>query len=145
MLQAILIFIAAALVEERVVPSPKGYEELDPSNVRFIELLPIGLLAFQSGGQIVTSRLLGLNEIPTTVLTSLYCDLVSDPHLLAKSNVKRNRRIASVVTLLLGGIIGGWCSRKPVGLSAALWLAGAVKVTIAVGFALWKAKFEVPV
>ena len=93
----------------------------------------------------MTSRLLGLNEVPTTVLTSLYCDLVSDPHLLAKSNVKRNRRVASAVTLLLGGIIGGWCSRKPVGMSAALFLAGAVKVSIAVGFGLWKEKTEVPV
>lgn len=93
----------------------------------------------------MTSRQLGLNEVPTTVLTSLYCDLVSDPHLLAKENVKRNRRIASVVTLLLGGIIGGWCSRKEVGMSAALWLAGGVKVAIAVGFACWKESVDVPV
>ncbi len=113
--------------------------------MRFIELVPIGLLAFQSGGQIVTSRLLGLNEVPTTVLTSLYCDLVSDPHLLAKENVKRNRRVASVVTLLVGGIIGGWMSRTSPGMSGAFWLAGAVKVGIAVGFGCWPAKEEVPV
>lgn len=92
----------------------------------------------------MTSRLLGLNEVPTTVLTSLYCDLVSDTHLLARENVKRNRRIASVVTLLLGGIIGGWTSREKVGMSTALWLAGAVKVVIAVGFAMWKEKDIVP-
>ena len=127
------------------MPSPRGWEELSTSDPRLIELVPIGLLAFQSGGQIVTSRLLGLNEVPTTVLTSLYCDLVSDPHLLARENVKRNRRIASVATLLLGGIIGGWASRGKVGMSTALWLAGAVKVVIAVGFATWKEKGVVPV
>jgi len=143
MIQAVLIFVAAALVQRGVVPSPKGLEELDPANVDFIELLPIGLLAFQSGGQIVTSRFLGLNEMPTIVLTSLYCDLVSDPHMLAKDNIKRNRRLASAVVLLIGGIIGGWLSRKPVGMAAALWLAGAVKVAIAVAFALWKPKKEI--
>jgi len=127
------------------VPSPSGLHELDPSDVRLIELLPIGFLAFQSGGQIVTSRILGINEVPTTVLTSLYCDLVSDPHMLAKDNVKRNRRVASAVTLLMGGIIGGWLSRSSVGMPAALWLAGAVKIAIAVGWVLWKAKVEVPV
>lgn len=145
LVQAILIFVAAALVQRHVVPSPAGYQELDPGKVGFIELLPIGFLAFQSGGQIVTSRTLGINEVPTTVLTSLFCDLMSDPHMLARDNVKRNRRVASAVTLLLGGIIGGWLSRSSVGMSAALWLAGAVKVAIAVGWALWKAKDEVPV
>ena len=145
LVQAILIFIAAALVQRHVVPSPAGYQELDHGKVGFIELLPIGFLAFQSGGQIVTSRTLGINEVPTTVLTSLFCDLMSDPHMLARDNVKRNRRVASAVTLLLGGIIGGWLSRSSAGMSAALFLAGAVKVAIAVGWALWKAKAEVPV
>ncbi|OBT97565.1 hypothetical protein VE01_04529 [Pseudogymnoascus verrucosus] len=145
LVQAILIFVAAALVQRHVVPSPSGYHELDPGRVAFIELLPIGFLAFQSGGQIVTSRTLGINEVPTTVLTSLFCDLMSDPHMLARDNVKRNRRVASAVTLLLGGIIGGWLSRSSVGMSAALWLAGGVKVGIAVGWAVWRAKEEVPV
>lgn len=143
--QAILIFVAAALVQRGVVPSPSGHEELDPSKVHFIELLPIGFLAFQGGGQIVTSRILGINEVPTTVLTSLYCDLMSDPYMLAKDNVKRNRRVAAVVTLLIGGIIGGWLTRSSAGMAAALWLAGAVKVAIAVGWAFWKVKTEVPV
>ncbi|KFY47385.1 hypothetical protein V494_00010 [Pseudogymnoascus sp. VKM F-4513 (FW-928)] len=145
LIQAALIFVAAALVQRHVVPSPAGYSELDSGKVGFIELLPIGFLAFQSGGQIVASRTLGINEVPTTVLTSLFCDLMSDPHMLVRDNVKRNRRVASVVTLLLGGIIGGWLSRSSIGMSAALWLAGAVKVAIAVGWALWKAKAEAPV
>ena len=108
----------------------------------FIELLPLAFLAFQSGGQIVTSRLLGFNEVPTTVLTSVYCDLASDPQLLAplKKNVKRNRRAAAVVTSLIGGIMGGWLSRSDARMSSALWLGGAIKLAIATGWASWKAK-----
>jgi hypothetical protein len=102
-LQAILTFVGAAIVQRHVVPSPSGYHEVDPADVRFIELLPIGFLAFQSGGQIGTSRILKLGEVPTIVLTSLFCDLVSDPHMLAKDNLRRNRRAASAITLFVGG------------------------------------------
>ncbi|KFY30889.1 hypothetical protein V493_01579, partial [Pseudogymnoascus sp. VKM F-4281 (FW-2241)] len=90
-------------------------------------------------------HILELDEVPTIVVTSLFCDLVNDPHMLAKDNVKRNRRVASAITLFVGGIIGGWFSRSSVGMSAALWLAGAVKVAIALSWSLWKAKAEVSV
>lgn len=142
-LQALLIFVAAAIVQRNIVPSPSGYHQVDPADVQFIELLPIGFLAFQSGGQIAASRILKLDEVPTIVLTSLFCDLIIDPHLLAKENPKRNRRIASAITLFIGGITGGWLSRSSVGMSAALWLAGAVKIAIALVWLLWKAKTEV--
>ncbi|KFY87970.1 hypothetical protein V500_06648 [Pseudogymnoascus sp. VKM F-4518 (FW-2643)] len=144
-LQAILIFVAAAIVQLHVVPSPSGYHQVDPADARYSELLPIGLLAFQSGGQIVTSRILGLDEVPTIVLTSLFCDLVIDPHVLAKDNVKRNRRVASAITLFAGGILGGWLGRSNVGMSAALWLAGAFKVAVALSWSLWKVEAEVSV
>jgi hypothetical protein len=112
------------------------------STVSFIELVPLALLAFQSGGQIVTSRLLGFNEVPTTVLTSVYCDLASDPKFLAplKKNVKRNRRIGAIIALLIGGIAGGWLSRSSARMSSALWLGGAIKIAIAVSWSMWKAK-----
>lgn len=139
-IQAICIFVAAALVQTHVVPSPVGLLEVPEDLIDFKELIPLGFLAFQSGGQIVTSRLLGFNEVPTTVLTSVYCDIASDPKLLEKNNVKRNRRIAAVVAILIGGIAGGWLSRSDAGMSSALWIAGAVKVAIAIGWANWKAK-----
>ncbi|OBT58679.1 hypothetical protein VE04_01086, partial [Pseudogymnoascus sp. 24MN13] len=60
LVQAILIFVAAALVQRHVVPSPSGYHELDPGRVAFIELLPIGFLASASGGESVTVRTWGL-------------------------------------------------------------------------------------
>ncbi|RYP16301.1 hypothetical protein DL765_005207 [Monosporascus sp. GIB2] len=54
----------------------------------------IALLAFQLGGQIVASRQLGFNEVPANIRTSVYCDLFSDPHILApwRENPKRDRR-----------------------------------------------------
>jgi hypothetical protein len=127
-------------VQTSLVASPTGLLLPDPSTVRFLELLPIGFLAFQSGGQIVTSRVLGFNEVPTTVLTSLYCDLMMDARLLAADNVKRNRRVAGAIALLLGGIVGGWLSRSSVGMAASLWLAGAIKIGISIAWAVWKAK-----
>lgn len=122
------------------MPSPKGV--ITPSDVTFdaYELLPLGFLAFQSGGQIVTSRLLGFNEVPTTVLTSVYCDLMSDPLLLKADNVKRNRRAAAVLSILIGGIVGGWISRSNAGLSTNLWIAAGIKMAISVSWAVWPAK-----
>ncbi|KAJ5053766.1 uncharacterized protein L3040_000057 [Drepanopeziza brunnea f. sp. 'multigermtubi'] len=80
----------------------------------------LGFLAFQSGGQIVTSRILSFNEVPTTVLTSVYCDIASDLHIFKRENVKRNRRVAAVVCILAGGIAGGWISRSATGMSVSL-------------------------
>jgi hypothetical protein len=92
----------------------------------------------------VTSRLLGFNEVPTTVLTSVYCDLVSDPKILALENVKRNRRAAAVLAILIGGIAGGWISRSQAGMSVSLWVAAAIKFGIAVSWSLWKLKTASP-
>lgn len=114
-----------------------GLVEVEGLSINFMELLPLGFLAFQSGGQIVTSRLLGFNEVPTTVLTSVYCDLASDPKILKRDNVKRNRRIGAVICILVGGIAGGWISRSSAGLSAALWLAAAIKMVIALSWSIW--------
>jgi hypothetical protein len=142
-IQSSLIIIAAALVQADVVPSPKGTVSVSEQKFDAYELLPLGFLAFQSGGQIVTSRLLGFNEVPTTVLTSVYCDLMSDPLLLKADNVKRNRRAAAVVSILVGGIAGGWISRSDAGLSTNLWIAAAIKMVIAVSWALWPPKLAI--
>ena len=137
-LQSVCIIVAAALVQAHVVPQPVGVVVQAGSDVDFLEFLPLGFLAFQSGGQIVESRLLGFNEVPTTVLTSVYCDLASDPNILAKDNVKRNRRVAAVLSILIGGIAGGWISRSAAGLSTNLWIAAAIKMAISLSWAVWK-------
>jgi hypothetical protein len=137
-LQALCIIIAAALVQGHVVPEPVGVETFN--DIDFKELIPLAFLAFQSGGQIVTSRLLGFNEVPTTVLTSVYCDLASDPKFFEKDNIKRNRRIFAVLGILIGGIAGGWISRSSARMSTSLWIAAAIKFGIAIGWSKWKPK-----
>jgi hypothetical protein len=141
-LQGICIIIAAALVQGNVVPKPLGIATGN-GDIDFKELLPLAFLAFQSGGQIVTSRVLGFNEVPTTVLTSVYCDLSSDPNFFVKDNVKRNRRIFAILFILIGGIAGGWISRSSAGMSVSLWIAAAIKLGIAVSWSLWKPKVSI--
>lgn len=149
-LQSLLILISAALGQSGAVPAfamtnlgteaaasvLRGYETNATS------MAPLALMAFQFGGQIVTSRVLGFNEVPTNVLTSLYCDLLSDPLLLAPltGNVKRNRRVTAIILMMIGGILGGWLQRSKAGMPAALWIAGAVKMVIAVAWLTWKGK-----
>jgi hypothetical protein len=102
-----------------------------------MQILPISLLSFQAGGQIVTSRVLGLDEIPTVVLTTLLCDLLVDPKLTAKVNPKRNRRIGAFLALFLGAMTAGGLS-KLTEMAASLWLAFALKFVITVGWFVWK-------
>ena len=107
--------------------------------IHWISVLPLGLLSFGMAGQIVASRTLGLNEVPTVVLTSVYTDLISDAQLVAPltHNVKRNRRALAVITLLVGSIIGGWIG-KTEGLTPVLWMTAGIKAIIAVSWAFWR-------
>ncbi|KAL2754088.1 hypothetical protein ACRALDRAFT_1075971 [Sodiomyces alcalophilus JCM 7366] len=146
LVQAATIFVAAALAQSGVVSdlartSVPGFgtgDDFVSTSGRMV-LLPIGLLAWQFGGQIVTSRVLGYGEVPTCVLTSVYCDLFSDPNILAPvpRNVKRNRRVMAICTLLAGGISGGWLQRSSAGMTGVLWIAGSIKIAIACAWALW--------
>jgi len=102
-LQAAAVFLAAGLVQGGVIPGSKPHARKVNGGVDFWELLPLAFLAMQFGAQIATSRLLGVGEIPTTVLTSVYTDLVTDPLVLRGGNIKRNRRFGSILFMLLGG------------------------------------------
>ena len=102
-LQAAAVFLAAGLVQGGVIPGSKPHAQKVNGEVDFWELLPLAFLTMQFGAQVVTSRLLGVGEIPTTVLTSVYTDLVTDPLVLRGGNVKRNRRFGSILFMLLGG------------------------------------------
>ncbi|KAJ5784576.1 uncharacterized protein N7503_009788 [Penicillium pulvis] len=141
LVQTALIIIAVALIQADLIPHSSNDSTLDGGPL-FLELIPIGLLAFQSAGGMTCSRALGYNEIPTVVLTSVYFDIASDVKILQKptENVKRNRRIGGVVFLLIGAIIGGWLSRSSGGMESALWMAAGLKLVAAFGWLFWKAK-----
>lgn len=148
--QSLLILVSAALAQSRAIPAfalaNLGSEASEATRVSLetseLTLAPLALMAFQFGGQIVTSRVLGFNEVPTNVLTSLYCDLLSDPLLWAPlgGNVKRNRRVTAIILMIVGAILGAWLQRSRAGMPAALWIAGAVKMVIAVAWLNWKGK-----
>lgn len=148
LLQTLCLFIAAALVQANVI---RTYDSYGPNaaqeHVHFNELIPLALLAFQSGGQMAASRLFGFGEIPTTVLTSVYCDFITDQKLLTgvNENVKRNRRFGAITTFLIGAICGGWLARSTVGISVALWISGVIKLLISLAWFLWKADERIPV
>lgn len=141
MIQALLIIISAGLAlpngqNELIPQNARGTSRHTPDargvidNIRIVSLLPP--LAFQSGMQIATSRLLGFNELPVNVLTSTYCDIMGDFKLMATNNVRRNRRVAAVVLLLIGAIASGWLMRSSGGLMSVLWISGGVKFFTAV-------------
>ena len=155
-LQAVFIAIAAALgtsgvVNNRVLVDKTPNTPTHPGEpltwtiliepVNFRDLAPLSLLAFQAAGQIVASRVLKYNELPTVVVTSLFTDLMSDAKLLTlplKENPKRNRRLASAVLLFLGAVCGGFLVKSWVTLAGALWIASFLKAVIAISWVFWK-------
>lgn len=86
--------------------------------------LPIAVLSFQSSGQIVESRVLGLVEVPMVVLTSVLHDIATDPALLgpATKNVKRNRGLLAFVGILVGAVAGGFISESTRQIQVPLWI-----------------------
>ncbi|KAL8707506.1 MAG: hypothetical protein Q9220_007496 [cf. Caloplaca sp. 1 TL-2023] len=126
LLQGLSILIAAVLITTDAIP------ENDPNSHRI--LIGIPFLAWQFGAQVAASRALGYSEIPTTVLTSVYNDLASDPKLWAWKNDKRNRRAAAAAMILIGGICGGWLSRLREGFAIVLWIGGAIKLILGVAW-----------
>ncbi|TQV90730.1 hypothetical protein V2A60_006938 [Cordyceps javanica] len=138
--QAILVMLAAALIQGGVIdgsyPSHRA-----PGSVDFKEIAVIALLSFQAAGQIVSSRSLSVGEIPTVVVTSMLCDLMSDPALLAwAKNDKRNRRFMAFVLTLVGAICGGWISKASGAVQPSLWTVAGIKLVLAISWLFWKEK-----
>ena len=102
----------------------------------------VALLSFQSAGQIIGSRTLGLAEIPSVVVTSMLCDIASDPNLTVpmKSNVKRNRRIFAFSGILVGSVVGGFITEGTGEVQIVLWIAGGLKIGIMIAWLMWPGK-----
>ncbi|KAL1968071.1 hypothetical protein VTN77DRAFT_2201 [Rasamsonia byssochlamydoides] len=108
------------------------------SPLHWTVIVPLALVAFQSSGQAVTSRALEYNSLTSVVLTSIYCDLFSDPKLFAMQNVERNRRAAAPVCLLVGALCGALWAQSSVGLAGALWTAALFKAVIVLAWLVWR-------
>lgn len=131
--QTILVAIAAGLIQGGLIDG-RYPSRRDPADVDFRELAPIALLSFQAAGQIVNSRGLGVAEVPTVVITTLLCDLVSDPNIFAPlaQNPKRNKRAVAFTLTLVGAIAGGYISKATGLVQNSLWLVAALKLSITV-------------
>ncbi|KAJ5666218.1 uncharacterized protein N7477_008666 [Penicillium maclennaniae] len=136
-LQTAALIVAAFVVQTGIV-SPRPEDPRAP--IQWNQIIPITLLAFQAAGQIVASRLLAFDEIPTVVLTTLLCDLLVDTNLYTRpwsANPKRNRRIAAFLALFMGAMTAGGLS-KTTGMASSLWLAVALKSSITLSWFVWK-------
>ncbi|KAL3467152.1 hypothetical protein BJX64DRAFT_274180 [Aspergillus heterothallicus] len=105
--------------------------------------VPLALVAFQSSGQAVTSRVVGYGSLTSVVLTSIYCDLFSYPALAISSNgggkrADEWRRLGAVLALFLGILLGGAWAKSQVGLQGALWTAVVLKGVIAGAWLVWR-------
>lgn len=131
----LLTIVAASIVT--FGPTVESKEEIG-WNV----LVPIALIAFQSCGQAVTSRALKYNSLTSVVLTSIYCDLFSDPDLFGLHNAERNRRVGAPVMLVIGAILGGLFAHSSFGIAGALWTASALKLLAIITWVIWPADEE---
>lgn len=139
LIQSLIIFATAAIIQGGVV---NGSLDTITPDINWRQLLPIALLSFQSAGQIVGSRVLGLTEVPTVVLTSMLHDITTDPALLGplRQNIKRNRRILAFVGILAGAVAGGFIAEGTRRMQIPLWIAGGIKFLIASSWMLWPEK-----
>jgi hypothetical protein len=133
LMQTILVSLAAGIIQGGLIDG-RYPSRRNPADVDFAELAPIALLSFQAAGQIVNSRGLGVSEVPTVVITTLLCDLVSDPKIFApfRDNPKRNKRAVAFTLTLVGAIAGGFISKATGAVQNSLWLVAAIKLTITV-------------
>lgn len=117
--------------------------ENSADNFPWADLAPIALLAFQTGGQVIASRVLKVASMPTVVLTTLFADLMGDAKLFALGlcdHPDRVRRAGGAISLFVGAIIGGVLSNTSIGISGVLWIAAAIKGLMVVSWLLWRSK-----
>lgn len=118
LVQSCMVFGAAAIQFQHGI----GTEGIKALSV-------IGLLAFAAGSQVVQSRSLGMTEISTAMATAAWVDLVIDGKLLVLDNRPRNRRVAFLISLVLGAITGAFIF-KEVGSATAIAVSATGKIVV---------------
>ena len=140
--QAGIVLLAAGFVQAELV---EGRLHLLNDEIDWRQCLPIALLSFQSAGQIVASRALGHDTMPTLVVTSMLHDIATDPRILVRwgKNDMRNQRIGGFMAVLIGAVVGGFLSVGTGRMQSTLWVVGGLKFGIAVAWGVWPtAKLE---
>jgi hypothetical protein len=162
-IQTVFIVIAAVLVTlNRVSDRPfqpgtfsSGTDASHPearTKTNFLDLAPIAFLAFQAAGQVCFSRTLGVFELPTIVLSTLYHDITADLYGMRqvwKSSTglldflwvqyrRQEKRLASVIALFVGAVVGSEMFKSRAGMSGTLWIASGLKFAVAGMFILWR-------
>lgn len=89
-------------------------------------IVVVALLAFAAGSQVVQSRSLAATEISTAMATAAWVDLMIDQKLFVLDNRPRTRRVAFLLALVIGGLVGALIYRTA-GSGAALAVSGAGK------------------
>lgn len=136
--QAILTIVAAAIIQAGVVSRYVPSGVATSSREQWDSLAPICLLSLGAGGQIIAARSLGVPDVPTVVVTTMLCELWSDPGLFLKRNAGRNRRALGFLLMLAGAITSGWVDKSANSVQAALWMAATLKLICVGAIALWK-------
>lgn len=132
------MLVATAIIQAGVingaVPKIGDHNDIDWKSE-----IPIAMLSFQSAGQMVGSRILNISEIPTVVVTSVLCDFASDPLIASpiQANAKRNRRALAFLGILCGAVVGGWITKATGEIQTVLWIAGGIKLLVAITWTLW--------
>ena len=139
LLQAVIIIVAAAVVQEGVV---EGRLDYITNDIEWLQEIPIALLSFQAPGQVCGSRQLGFFETPTVVVTTMIYDFASDPNLFVslRKNPVRNRRFMGFFAMLIGAVAGGWVTVSMGQIHVTLWVAAAIKLSIALAWVVWPRK-----
>jgi uncharacterized membrane protein YoaK (UPF0700 family) len=88
----------------------------------------IAVLAISMGLQNAVVRSLGVPDVTTTVITQTLTGIAMDSSLAGGSNVRWRRRVASVVIMFLGALLGALLVLR-IGIAAAL-LAAALTLAI---------------
>lgn len=102
-------------------------------------LVVIGLLAFASGSQVVQSRSLSMTEISTAMATAAWVDLMIDKQLFTAENRPRTRRVAFLLCLALGALLGAVIYRTA-GSATAVAVSGGGKLVVTGMYLLTRAE-----
>ena len=136
--QAILTIVAVSIIQSGIVGRYVPSAVATSPREQWDSLVPICLLSLGAGGQIIAARSLGVPEVPTVVVTTMLCELWSDPGLFLKRNVGRNRRALGFLLMLVGALTSGWVDKVGNSIQIALWMAAGLKLVCVGAIALWK-------